>query len=316
MKLRFLPPAQYVLMRGKVFVAPVIFLIVTTLISYELCRYAETGAIDPARLKPLFIFNVTLIALMVLTYMYQQVRSEYWLVRDFFEGERTGFVRRTADALRTPLTGVRWLAEMLKETDLTVDQRDCVEKIHGASMRLIAQAEELLKIAKISGGLIHYRPAMADMVSTVRDAQKDIRPFLESKGQSLDAQLPQTAVRFSFDDKLMQHVIEVLLMNAVHLAPQKGAIGLHLRVEPDRVLVDVSSSPITTGRPHPARRIGTAPGLDKAQREEYSDEVNMAVSYEIMTAAKGELWLAQSEHAITYTAALPLSTSSHSSPSV
>lgn len=319
MKLRFLPPAQYVLMRAKVLAAPALFFVVTTIVSVELYRNAASTMDDMRPFLPLLVFNVTLIGIVVLTYVYQQVRSEYWLVRDFFEGERTGYVRRTADALRTPLTGVRWLAETLKDTDLTADQRDSVEKIHAASVRLIAQAEELLKVSKICGGLIHYRPTTSDLAATVRDAVDAVRPFAQSKDQTLDAAIPANAATFAFDAKLVRHVLEVLLMNAVQLAPEHGAVSATVRMEPDRALVDVSSSPIvgpTAGRAHPARRIGTAPGLDKAQREEYSDDVSMAVSYEIINAAHGELWVAQSENSITYTVALPLSTSPISSPTV
>lgn len=301
-----LPPARYLLLRSKSMIAPLIFLVVASVISVESYRFATD--VDGSAL-PLLAFNITLVVLIVFTYVFQQLRSEYWVVRDFFEGERTGYVRRAADALRTPLTGVRWLSEMMMEGEmgaLNQEQKDGLEKINAATKRVLVQTDELLKVVKICGGLIQYRPVVASLADTVRTAAQSIEPFAQSKDQTVAIASSVNETTFRFDQKLILHVLEVLLMNAVQLAPQKGTIALGVRTDRGMMLVDITSSPVATDRQHPPRRIGTAPGLDKAQREEYSDEVNMAVSYEIINAATGELWVAQTDKSIVYTVALPL----------
>lgn len=314
MKFRGLPSARFLLLQSKSIVLPALFAVVAVVISVELYRYGTD--VDPQRsLVPLFAYNLALIALMVFTYLFHQVRSEYWVIRDFFEGEKTGYVRRAADALRTPLTGVRWLSEMLmlgEMGELNPEQKDGLEKINLAAKRLIAQTEELLKVVKISGGLITYRAEPADLSKAVAAAVAAVRPFAESKEQAVALAAPSFE-RFRFDEKLVRHVLEVLLMNAVQLAARKGTIDVTVRADRGSMVVDIACAPVASGTPHAARRIGTAPGLDKAQREEYSDEVNMAVSYEIINAAKGELWVSQSERGILYSVALPVS---HPSSSV
>lgn len=307
MKKHSLPLRRYILLRAKSFVPPALFLVVMSFIGVETYRYALRADGSPL---PLFVILTVLTCLIVFTYVVNELRSEYWHVRDFFEDERTGYVRRSADALRTPLTGVRWLSEMLMEGEmgeLNAEQKDSMQKIHVATRRLLAQTDELLKVAKICGGLIQYRPNTANFAETVQEAARKIHPFAESKTQTIDVSTQGDAPMFRFDRKLILHILEVLLMNAAHLAPQNGTISIAVRSDRGMILADIASAPVASGTPHPARRIGAAPGLDKAQREEYSDDVSMAVTFEIINAAKGELWVAQTGDIVTYTVALPTS---------
>lgn len=294
---------------------PVLFLGVTIFMSIELYQYAQEGMQNAATLNasvnpvlPLLIFNIVLIALIVSVYVFHQLRSRYLTLLDFFDEEKTGYVRRTADALRTPLTGLRWITEMIMAGDMgkiNKEQKDSMEKMHRATERLIGQTNELLKVTKISGAVIHYRPEKSDVKATIKNAILNVTPLVEAKNQTMTLAKNASGFVCNIDKNLIEHLVEVLLTNASYLTSRKGKIFITLQSTPGNSVINIEATPIKTGRAHAARKIQTIPGIEKAPIGEYSEDVSMGVSYEILQAANGQLWIEHKGDIVRYSIVLP-----------
>jgi two-component system phosphate regulon sensor histidine kinase PhoR len=91
---------------------------------------------------------------------------------------RRDFVANESHKLRTPLAGLRMLVETLEDgalEDQTV-ARDFLNRMHGEVDRLNQMVEELLELARIESGRVHYRFQKGNLSAAVGEAFERMRP--------------------------------------------------------------------------------------------------------------------------------------------
>jgi two-component system sensor histidine kinase/response regulator len=80
------------------------------------------------------------------------------------------FVANTSHELRTPMTGILGAADLLLDTSLSAEQRDCVTLIRGAAENLLRVVNDILDHSKIEAGKVALEIAEFDLRTVVEDA--------------------------------------------------------------------------------------------------------------------------------------------------
>ena len=80
------------------------------------------------------------------------------------------FVANTSHELRTPMTGIIGAADLLLDTSLSAEQRDCVTLIRGAAENLLRVVNDILDHSKIEAGKVTLEMAEFDLRTVVEDA--------------------------------------------------------------------------------------------------------------------------------------------------
>jgi two-component system, sensor histidine kinase and response regulator len=80
------------------------------------------------------------------------------------------FVANTSHELRTPMTGILGAADLLLDTSLSAEQRDCVALIRGAAENLLRVVNDILDHSKIEAGQLTLEMAEFDLRTVVEDA--------------------------------------------------------------------------------------------------------------------------------------------------
>src|SRR6266508_692360 len=68
---------------------------------------------------------------------------------------QSDFITLTSHQLRTPLSGMKWLLELLTKEgtgNLNKKQRDFIEKIYTSNERMIAMVNDLLEVSRLEAG--------------------------------------------------------------------------------------------------------------------------------------------------------------------
>jgi signal transduction histidine kinase len=267
----------------------------------------EKGPVAIEAVSPLLAYTIVLIALQMLTYGMLLLRTSYMDFRNTLDEEKSVFVRMAADAMRTPLTGMRWMTELLLGEDLGMmneKQRRSIAKMSTAIERLIQLVNELLKIMKLSGGLIHYDARPVNAKDILSGPLETVEALANAKSQKLTVEVPPKDIQIDADLPLLRHVLQVLLSNASHLAPNESVIAVVMRAD-DR---DVSYA-ISFESDHFTLR-----SIDKdisdietmAGGEEDEEGPNLSVSREILQAAKGSLRILNSGNNHMFSVSIPL----------
>ncbi|HSQ13929.1 MAG TPA: ATP-binding protein [Candidatus Deferrimicrobium sp.] len=153
-------------------------------------------------------------------------RIEIALARAKIEAEsathaKSELLANMSHELRTPLNGVIGMAELLAESELTDDQRDCAETIQTCAASLMGVIEELLTMADLAGGRSTAEPSVFDLGPCLQEVSESYRGLAQQKGLRFTLSIaPDLPARVRGDRTRLKQVLHRLLANALKFTAQ------------------------------------------------------------------------------------------------
>lgn len=208
-------------------------------ISAKLSILNQDGANVPIILSvaPLSDHNAIFGALIVL----QDITEERHL--DYLKSE---FISLASHQLRTPLSAIRWYAEMLEDAskNFTDDQRQYVAEINHSVQRMIDLTGALLHAARMEESQTQAELRSVDIASLVSEAVADTQESFASASIFYSMDLPPTPQMVMTDPMLLRVVLQNLLTNAMKYSPKGSSVTIRVEQKGDRVLVHVTDTGI------------------------------------------------------------------------
>ncbi len=155
---------------------------------------------------------------------------------------KTRFLAGMAHEIRTPMTGVLGMTELLLQTPLDARQRDYAEGIRRSGALLLRQVDEALDLARIEAGRLHLHEAPFDPAALLREVAALEQGLAAQKGLSLQTEIEPSAPRRLTGDALR---VQQVLLNLAHNAlkfTQTGSVRLRLARERAGVVFSVIDS--------------------------------------------------------------------------
>jgi len=126
------------------------------------------------------------------------------------------FLANMSHEMRTPLSGILGMVDLLRGTPLTAEQKDFANTIHSSSKTLLFLIEDVLDISKIEAGKISVENVDFDLHSLLKNTMGMVAQQAREKGLVISTQIPS---RIPFllrgDPLLIRQVLLNLLSNAV-----------------------------------------------------------------------------------------------------
>lgn len=227
------------------------------------------------------------------------------------ERAKSEFVSLASHQLRTPLTAIRWILEILNGDEmgkLNKKQRELLGQAAQSNERMVSLINDLLNISRIESGRLAVEPEPIDIISLCKDIVKEIKPVYLKKRQNFSFKYEKDIPIINLDKKLIWEAVLNLLSNAIKYTEEKGKITLDVRIKKDKLLISV----IDTG-------FGI-PDEDKSKLFEkfYRSEKAIATETEgtglglfmvkaVIEASAGNVWFESEEgKGSTFTISLPL----------
>ena len=129
---------------------------------------------------------------------------------------KSEFLATMSHEIRTPLNGVIGMAELLRTTALTPEQRGRVETIHESGQLLLTLLNDILDLSRIEAGKLEIEKRNFDLHYALKSATDLWAPAARAKGLTLDcvlsSDLPQTV---EGDETRVRQIVSNLVSNAV-----------------------------------------------------------------------------------------------------
>jgi signal transduction histidine kinase len=136
---------------------------------------------------------------------------------------KSEFLANITHELRTPMNGVIGMADILLETDLDEDQRECAETVRFSGESLLAIIDDILDFSKIEAGKLTLEQIPFDPRDISSRTIKMFSEIAARKGLGLvldvDARVPSVCCG---DSKRFGKVLAKLVSNAIKFTDQGG----------------------------------------------------------------------------------------------
>lgn len=141
---------------------------------------------------------------------------------------KTRFLATMSHELRSPLNGIIGMAELLRTTRLSDEQREFSEVIHASAQSLHLLVDDVLDIAAIEAGKLQRKESVFSLPDVVERLELLLRPQASDKGIELETAIAADVPRRLHGDGT--HLTQIL-MNLMHNAVKftdRGSVTLQV----------------------------------------------------------------------------------------
>ena len=157
--------------------------------------------------------------------------------------QKNEFLATLAHELRNPMTplrtGLRLLNHPKQEAEILAPTIAMMERQLGHMVHLV---DDLLDVARISGGKLELRKERTDLASVIGSAVESSTPVIEARGHELTVDVAEPAVELAADPTRVSQVLSNLLDNAAKYTPAGGRIRLAAHRAGAEVVISVTDN--------------------------------------------------------------------------
>ena len=132
---------------------------------------------------------------------------------------RTELITNVSHDLKTPLTAIITYINLLKEEDITDEQRtEYIETLDNKALRLKQLIEDLFEVSKINSNNITLDPVEVDVIELIKQAQVELSDRFEEAGIEFRMTAQEEKVILMLDSQKTYRIFENLFVNVVKYA--------------------------------------------------------------------------------------------------
>jgi len=143
---------------------------------------------------------------------------------------KSEFVSVASHQLRTPLTSIKWLLEMMLEGDvgkITKKQEKHLKDVFASNERMITLVNDLLNVSRIEAGKIKIEPKEVQIEDVLSQIVESLKPMSQKKNITMLCHHPEPKLpKLFIDPTRIGEAFKNLISNAIKYTNDGGKIEL------------------------------------------------------------------------------------------
>lgn len=158
---------------------------------------------------------------------------------------KTGFISLASHQMRTPLTTIRWYAEILKSGDLgkfNKEQTDFIDQIHDSTLKILETIKLLLSISRLQSGQMVNTPVKTNLKEFAEKLVAGLKPSTGDRDVKII--VPGETPAINIDQTILEQVMGNLINNALTYTENKGHVEVEVKSDKTRIICSVKDDGI------------------------------------------------------------------------
>lgn len=225
---------------------------------------------------------------------------------------KSEFVSTASHQLRTPLTGIKWFAELLlndKSGKLTDKQDEYVSNIAKSNERLIKLVDDLLDVTRIDASKKNgIKLAPVPFESLLEDAVKSLKPIAESKNIKIHLNKKNAGgIAVLADKEKITEVFKNIIDNAIKYSSPKSEVIVGCEVKEKIAICFVEDHGLGIPERDHSKIFQQFFRSDNVKDKEYGTGLGLYIAKAIVEKHKGRIWFESKENGgTTFYFSLPI----------
>ena len=149
----------------------------------------------------------------------QKLQGQYQSISNKSQQMKYELITNVSHDLKTPLTAIITYVDLLKNPDLTEEERKSyVETLDVKSQRLKVLIEDLFEVSKANSGNVQMNIMDVDVVKLMKEVRVEMSDKIEQSNLDFRWNLPEEKVVLSLDGQRTYRIFENLLNNSIKYA--------------------------------------------------------------------------------------------------
>ncbi|MFV9504494.1 MAG: ATP-binding protein [Oscillochloridaceae bacterium umkhey_bin13] len=146
---------------------------------------------------------------------------------------KDAFLANMSHELRTPLQAILGGAELLREVETTLNERQdrTIQAIEASGRHLLSLINDLLDLSKIASGRVQLTLDMVSIHELCQASLQLVSEVAQQRGLTVTYTYDPVADQIVADERRLKQVLVNLLSNAIKFTPDGGTVGLVVRPE-------------------------------------------------------------------------------------
>lgn len=224
---------------------------------------------------------------------------------------KSEFITIAAHQLRTPLSAIKWIFQMMAEGDwgeISKEQKEYLTKGFTSTERLVKIVNDLLNVSRIEEGRFVSKPELGDIAKVFESSHKEHIALAEEGHVNLKLDISKVP-QVKFDEEKIKIVFDNLVENAIKYTPPDGIVAMSLKDKGDgNILISVSDTGIGIPQKDQARLFAKFFRGDNALRiQTEGSGMGLFVAKNIIESHGGKIWFESEENkGTTFFITLPM----------